>query len=1540
MSQREVSVQQPHRTPVPRVSAAFATILALVVALLAGAEWSRAAPTSPQRARLAVRLWLRNDPRPLGAALSRRVRRVRTFRDEKGSPLYHVVELRPSGFVIVAGDDLVEPIIAFSADGTYDPSPATPLGALVSRDVPRRLGQVRAMAAAGPPAQQAARLAARRRKWQFRRDFQAPGGAMTTAVVSDERVPPLVASRWSQSSVAGGYCYNTYTPNHYVCGCVATAMSQMMRFFQHPTGPVGTASFAITVAGEAQQRALRGGDGEGGPYEWASMPLVPGAGISDAQRQAIGALCHDAGLSVNMMYSSSGSGAYELGGDALVNTFGYANAIEARSYGSLGDALRHMVNTNLDAGRPVVLGIFGTGGGHAIVCDGYGYDWATLYHHLNLGWAGAYDAWYNLPYIDVGIQFDSVDVCVYNVFVSGTGEIISGRVTDAQGQAVEGASLRAERGAGGVYTATTNARGIYSLERIPSASTYTLTCTAEGCSFSPRVVGTGTSRSSTASTGNVWGVDFGGPPPVEIITAALPDGRLGSAYAATVEGDGGAPPYRWTVVPAEMLGAPSPPEAGSAMGWRADDRCWVYDLPFPFPFFGTTYTSVYVCSNGYLDFADSFPDYSNTTDELKASARIAPLWDDLRTHGSAQAGEDIYIHQPDASSVAIRWVAETYSGSRPVDFAVVLHADGSIELRYGSGNAGVTPTVGISSGSQGQFVLSGHDGAASLPNAESAHFRPPHPGLSLDPDAGVLAGTPTVADTRALRFICEDSGGSRASRDLTLCVDDTPPPPLVVSVGGEPTAGEAPLTVAFTAELTGGVAPTFEWSFGDGAASTLQNPTHTYTTPGTHTAQLTVSDTGGRTATDSVAIAVAETLAVAAAASPLSGEAPLAVSFSAQAQGDAAPTFAWDFGDGATSTLQNPTHTYTEPGTWTAQVTASAAGGRTATDTVTVAAVPEFDIAATAMPGEGVAPLSVRFEAQLPGVARAAPIDFRDHTILSYGGRKYDRNAEATVSEDGTTLRIVGNGWKAIRLPCRLTPDTVLAFEFRSTSKGDIHGIGLDTNLRPSKRRIFKLYGTQRYGIAQEPAYDSDAPTWRAYEIPVGAILSGTTSILAFVNDHDVSHPDAESELRNVRLGERSACAYAWDFGDGTTSTFENPTHTYATAGTYPARVTVTDPTGRTGTSTVAIEVAPPPPLDVVASADPTTGEAPLDCQFTIQVEGQAAPEPIDFRQHSLLSYGGRRQDRDCQATVENGGATLHLAGNGWKAIRMPTTLTPHTVLAFEFRCTSEGEIHAIGFDTNLRHSRRWTMDLCGTERRRIPDERRYDTSTPVWRAYELPIGSLTARHMAYLVFINDHDTRSPTAESFFRNVRVYERSPGTTLEWDFGDGHTSTLENPIHTYAEPGTYAVQVNVGWENGREGTAALVVNALEPAAAEAPPDEGSPVPEMEVLGEGEVHFAPVAAGEGAMADGVYVVRNAGGDTLYARVSVAPPFQIVVGDAPPASECDIVLEPGQMLTLSVVFVASEPGVFEAPVVFETSDAVELRDVAATGLAPPGGL
>ena len=154
----------------------FAWLLpVLQIAVLAIASRAWAAPATAEQARRVARGWLKQDSTPLRTHLGTSVAFADAFADSTGQALYYVVYLQPSGFVIVPADDEVEPIICFSAGGTYDPSPGNPLGALVSRDLPGRLTAVRSQPVGRPvPADRSARQArwrqtglSRRYSWHY-----------------------------------------------------------------------------------------------------------------------------------------------------------------------------------------------------------------------------------------------------------------------------------------------------------------------------------------------------------------------------------------------------------------------------------------------------------------------------------------------------------------------------------------------------------------------------------------------------------------------------------------------------------------------------------------------------------------------------------------------------------------------------------------------------------------------------------------------------------------------------------------------------------------------------------------------------------------------------------------------------------------------------------------------------------------------------------------------------------------------------------------------------------------------------------------------------------------------------------------------------------------------------------------------------------------------------------------------------------------------------------------------------------------------------
>ena len=205
--------------------------------------------------------------------------------------------------------------------------------------------------------------------------------------------------------------------------------------------------------------------------------------------------------------------------------------------------------------------------------------------------------------------------------------------------------------------------------------------------------------------------------------------------------------------------------------------------------------------------------------------------------------------------------------------------------------------------------------------------------------------------------------------------------PLTPAVGptadfnANPTTGTVPLAVQFSDQSTAGTNPitSWQWDFGDGGTSSEQNPQHIYATAGTYTVKLTVSDgTLSDTEVKQNYITVPAVVGPTAgfSANPTSGTAPLTVQFSNQSLQGTHPiaSWQWDFGDGGTSNEENPTHVYTNPGTYTVKLTVSdgtLSNSIEKSNLITVAEVVTGPTANfSANPTSGTAPLKVQFSDQ------------------------------------------------------------------------------------------------------------------------------------------------------------------------------------------------------------------------------------------------------------------------------------------------------------------------------------------------------------------------------------------------------------------------------------------------------------------------------------------------------------------------------------------------------------------------------------------------
>jgi PKD repeat protein len=169
------------------------------------------------------------------------------------------------------------------------------------------------------------------------------------------------------------------------------------------------------------------------------------------------------------------------------------------------------------------------------------------------------------------------------------------------------------------------------------------------------------------------------------------------------------------------------------------------------------------------------------------------------------------------------------------------------------------------------------------------------------------------------------------------------------SFTANPTSGQAPLSVQFT-DTSSGSPTNWDWNFGDGTASTAQNPAHTYSSTGSYTATLTLTGNGqSSSASQTITVTNApQPVSASFSASPTSGQAPLAVQFTDQSSGPVT-AWNWNFGDGSSSlggsrssSAQNPSHTYSDAGNFTATLTVANGTGQTssASHTITVTSAP------------------------------------------------------------------------------------------------------------------------------------------------------------------------------------------------------------------------------------------------------------------------------------------------------------------------------------------------------------------------------------------------------------------------------------------------------------------------------------------------------------------------------------------------------------------------------------------------------------------------
>ncbi|MCZ6753892.1 MAG: M36 family metallopeptidase, partial [Gemmatimonadetes bacterium] len=151
-------------------------------------------------------------------------------------------------------------------------------------------------------------------------------------------------------------------------------------------------------------------------------------------------------------------------------------------------------------------------------------------------------------------------------------------------------------------------------------------------------------------------------------------------------------------------------------------------------------------------------------------------------------------------------------------------------------------------------------------------------------------------------------------------------------------------------------------------------------------------------------------------------------------------------------------------------------------------------------------------------VCEAGSIDFTSFPVGAYSNQ--DGSGSLTIENNGDTLLMEGNRWVRSTQDFTVTPDTVLEFQYQSSSQGEIHGIGFDEDQTlTNDLRIFQFWGTQNWAGATQftPRY-SGSGDFESFSIPIGQSYTGTAMRLVFVNDKDAGTLDNIGRFACVRV--------------------------------------------------------------------------------------------------------------------------------------------------------------------------------------------------------------------------------------------------------------------------------------------------------------------------------------------------------------------------------------------------------------------------------------
>ena len=415
------------------------SILSIVLAALACV--AQAGRVTKSQARQAANAWIAQNAAFLSNGTNGLSVVALTRVDDTNSvPLWYRANLSDGACLVLSPVTELEPVIAVlekvPAGGLPSAHPMRAMLETDMRDRLRKLGMYSAgvslMGASPTPSDPVMSAWAEQGKARWAK--LGVGGGMqllenNTSKVDDITVEVFVLpgfetdgplTHWNQATDdQGNLCYNLYTPNNAVCGCVATAAAAILQYFQAAGCEAGASSPSGTcMYNNSVYRCVT----KGGDYDWSlfseNTDRASYSSLTDEQRELLGRVAYDAGVGVAMMWTDGESGAYEVNvATALKELFGFVDA-RAISNPKESDYAKLIYN-QCRAGAPVGLGISKKAGrgAHSVLAVGYGLDaGGDPRVRIFTGWGGSGDGWYALPYIGANgtlggdsVNYDVVD---------------------------------------------------------------------------------------------------------------------------------------------------------------------------------------------------------------------------------------------------------------------------------------------------------------------------------------------------------------------------------------------------------------------------------------------------------------------------------------------------------------------------------------------------------------------------------------------------------------------------------------------------------------------------------------------------------------------------------------------------------------------------------------------------------------------------------------------------------------------------------------------------------------------------------------------------------------------------------------------------------------------------------------------------------------------------------------------------------------------------------------------------------------------------